>query len=116
MQTWRRLVTLMALSTCIMLLVATVAFAGKVYYQGSSSVQYDNNTNVRACDGQADGLQAYSRHVSFSGVEGYTYDTTGANDGLCGNSGNYSAGIRIHNICESRPAFPDGCSDYSNHG
>ncbi len=111
----RRSIMFVCVLVCAVMLLPTAAFAAKVYYQGNSSVQFNGNTQVRACDGDADGKSAYSHHWSFNNTEGYTYDTTGANDGLCGNSGVYGSGIKQHNICEDTPLQPDPCSNWSRH-
>lgn len=111
----KRVMLLLSVLACVLLLLPDPAFAGRVTFQGNSSVQFNGNTQVRACDGDPDGKAAYSHLFSFNNTEGFTYDNSGANDGVCGNSGVYPSQIRQHNICEDIPLQPDRCSSWSRH-
>ena len=110
-----RLMTFMCILCCGVLLSST-AFAAKVYYQGSSSVQWDNNTRMRACDGDVDTKASYAKFKLFGLSDlHYIYDYSGANDGVCGNTGSYSRGINWHETCDSNPNWPDYCGARSGH-
>jgi len=101
---------------CCALMMSSVAFAAKAYYQGSTSVQWDNNTRMRACDGDVDGKASYAEFKLFGLSDlHYIYDYSGANDGLCGNTGSFARGINWHATCDSNPNWPDYCGDRSTH-
>lgn len=87
------------------------ALAAK-WYQGKDwSAGFNVNQRVRVCDRERDYHQAYTELKRFGSSRiHYTYDNTGANDGVCGKSGYYPQGISHHKTCEDVAGIPDPCN------
>ena len=104
----RRLLTFAAIAATLGAVVPASALALRSYDGDDYSEDYNSVSQVRICDNESDGNQAYAEYQrNGSGAVNRIYDGTGGEPGCSGTS----TGPRIyrHQACEDVTAWPDHC-------
>lgn len=107
-----RVLVLVALTFLVVALMASTSYGHKVRQgKGDTTVTYNSDFNLRACDGEADGNPVYGRAYGTAPNDyfGRVEDNSGANDGRCGEKRALRK-IGYHQTCENDGGFYDSCS------